>query len=220
MTTTRTSRRLIWIPVVHTQTDLGSMAEAVRRLHIQKVGRTKWEQRRKAIEDSWTDVRRLVEELDSPWDQVRLYQDGLPDCGHEREIVESLAQSGSLNHRLLLELANKGATLVGTESPVLLREEYEMAGQLLNNMNAVRPDVARRQHKRSQELLEERDLYICRRIDQTLAPGETGLLFLGLLHTLPALPADIDVQRRVPVLPTTEARTSAPSPTQPRRSAK
>ncbi len=203
-------RKLIWIPIVHTQADLGSMAGAVRRLHIQKVGRHKWEQRRQAVENSWADIRLYVEGLDLPWTQVRLYQDGLPVCGHEREIVESLAQAGSLNHQLLLELVNKGATLVGTESPQLLREEYELAGQTLKTLNAGRPDLDRRQQQRGQTLLQERDLYIGARIDQTLAPGDTGLLFLGLLHALPALPADIEVLRQTSAFQLTRTRTTAP----------
>ncbi len=195
---TRSTRRLIWVPIVHTQTDLGTMAGAVRRLHIQKVGRAKWEQHQKAVEEAWADIRRYVEGLNLPWNLVRLFQDGLPNCGKERKIVESLAREGSVNHQLLLELVNQGATLVGTESPALLREEYELAGQILKTMNAGRPDLARRQQQRSQALLQERDLYIAQRIDQALAPGETGLLFLGLLHALSTLPKDIEVVRQAP----------------------
>ncbi len=41
-------------------------------------------------------------------------------------------------------------------------------------------------------LLERRDQFIAKQIDQTLAPGETGLIFLGMLHNLQGrLPADV-----------------------------
>ncbi len=44
-----------------------------------------------------------------------------------REIVSELSASGSRNHRLLMHLMDKGAMIMGTESPELLMEEYELA---------------------------------------------------------------------------------------------
>jgi len=211
MTPTR-GRRLIWISIVHTETDLGSMAAEVRRLHVQKGGLLRWEQHRKAIEGWWMDVRQHISELNLVWSRVRLYQDGLPNCGQEVEIVESLARAGSLNHQLLQELVQRGATLVGTESPELLREEYALAGQSSKTANASRPHLAWRQQQQSQALLQKRDRYIARRIAETLASGETGLLFLGMLHVLPALPADIKVIRQVFASASTQTRTATPPP--------
>jgi len=43
-------------------------------------------------------------------------------------------------------------------------------------------------------LLQRRDQYIARRINETLRGGETGLLFLGLLHSIrPWLDEDVQV---------------------------
>lgn len=191
---TDSPRRLIWFPIVHTQADLGTMGEAVRQMRIQKIGQSRWEKHRQVVDELWAAIRRQVMELDLPWERVRLYQDGLANCGREREIVQSLAEAGSLNHQLLLDLVNKGATLVGIESPELLREEYRLAEQVLQSMSSGRKDVDRR--PQSQSLLERRDRCIAERIDQTLGAGEIGLLFLGMLHTLPGLPRDIEVLRQ------------------------
>jgi hypothetical protein len=49
------------------------------------------------------------------------------------------------------------------------------------------------------QTLSKRDAYIGRRIDESLRPGRTGILFLGMMHNLePFLPADIVVTRLVP----------------------
>jgi hypothetical protein len=45
-------------------------------------------------------------------------------------------------------------------------------------------------------LLEKRDRYLADRIDRTLSPRETGLVFLGMLHSLTGLlPANVQVTR-------------------------
>jgi hypothetical protein len=152
----------------------------------------------------WQTIREEIEKLDLDYGKVRLYQDGLPICGHEEEIVRHVAQAGSLNHQILLDLMAKGARLMGTEAPELLLEEYNIARQTLRAPDADRTgQMALRQRQLSEQMLDRRDRSIAERIDQTLQTGETGLLFLGMLHSLDgALPTDIQVLRleRVPSL--------------------
>jgi hypothetical protein len=114
---------------------------------------------------------------------VRIYQDGLPVCGHERQIVADLAGTGNRNHCLLLDLEARGAILMGTESPELLVEEYQLAAAFASG-TALR--TADRQQKLRHSLLEKRDRFIARRINATLSTGESGVLFLGLLHDVTA----------------------------------
>jgi Na+/phosphate symporter len=79
----------------------------------------------------------------------------------------------------------KGATLMGTESPDLLLEEYRLVQQILaaeNPEEAAR--IEARHEARSRCLLGRRDQYIARRLNESLRAGETGLLFLGMLHSL------------------------------------
>lgn len=181
----KTGRTLIYIPIIHTQADMGALARSVRRVTVQKLGRRAWKRNVDVIEQMWAEICRTVEGWKLPWENVRLYQDGLPRCEREAEIVTELAGAGSPNHRLLLSLMKRGATLVGTESPDLLLEEYRLVQQILaakDPEEAAR--VEARHEARSRSLLAQRDQYIAGRINESLRAGETGLLFLGMLHSL------------------------------------
>jgi hypothetical protein len=129
--------------------------------------------------------------------RVRLYQDGLPTCGHEEQIVRDLARAGSQNHGLLADLMEKGARVTGTESPALLLEEYNLAREALQASDRREsPEAAARRSALSKAILEKRDRHIGARIAETLQPGETGLIFLGRLHSLGGfLPPDVEVIR-------------------------
>jgi hypothetical protein len=187
------ARRLIWVPVIHTEADLGNMSESVKSLYVQKVGRAKWEQHLRAVRTFWSKLEEQVAALRLPYERVRLYQDGLPCCGREAEIVRTLAEAGSLNCRLLMKLMELGARITGTESPELLLEEYDLARNTLVGGSCGKPAWRVDPHRR---ILDLRDRYIATRIDRTLEQGETGLIFLGMLHSLDRrLPAGIRVMQ-------------------------
>ena len=190
-------RRLIWIPIVHTEADLGNMAESVRNLYVRKMGRAKWAKHVADIDRLWRDIRARVKGMHLDYSKVRLYQDGLPNCGHEEQIVRDLARAGSQNHQLLAALMEKGATIMGTESPELLLEEYNLAREaLVASGPGGHREASPRQSQISKAVLERRDRHIAERIAQTLQAGETGLVFLGMLHSLAGrLPRDIEIIR-------------------------
>jgi hypothetical protein len=192
-------RGLICVPIIHTQADMGALNEPIQRLKVKKLGKTIWQRNLELVNNFWTEIEQATENLALPCGRVRLYQDGLPVCGRESEIVADLAQAGSRNHQLLLKLKQKGAVLMGTESAELLVEEYQLAKQVL--AEEMSRGSARRaaQGKTLQDsLLKRRDQFIGRRISQTLLPGETGLLFVGMLHAVgPWLEPDIQVLRPV-----------------------
>jgi len=54
------------------------------------------------VEKMWQEIEGVASRLPVAPGTVRIYQDGLPICRHEQEIVSELAGSGSRNHRLLL----------------------------------------------------------------------------------------------------------------------
>lgn len=188
-------RILIHIPIIHSQADMGGLSESIQRVKIRRLGRTGWEQGVNRIEELWIQIEKVIESLALPYERVRLYQDGLPVCGREAEIVEELAKAGSRNHRLLLRLREKGATLMGTESSELLVEEYQLVQEDLaqgKSPVAMRMGASRKALRDS--LLKRRDQYIARLISDTLSMGETGIIFLGMLHSLrPWLDEDIRV---------------------------
>jgi hypothetical protein len=183
-----TVRTLLHIPIMHTQADMGALREPIRQLTIEKLGQEGWERKVKTADQRWEAIRQVIEKWELPYEQVRLYQDGLPNCGREVEIVTQLAQAGSPNHTLLVKLMQKGATLMGTESPDLLLQEYQLIQQTLARREGGRASGLEGGLARlSRSLLEKRDRYIAARISKTLGRGETGIIFLGLLHSLERL---------------------------------
>lgn len=184
------ARTLFHYPIIHGQEDLGAMEGVVAAARS-----AEQTQRHGALLDHfWTTVEDTVAGLDLDWSRVRLYQDGLPLCGRENDIVAELAAGGSRNHRLLQTLMDRGATLMGTESAELLVREYElMKKQFLEpggDAAAEEGTVA--------DLLVQRDAFIGQRINETLQPGESGMLFLGLTHTIEGH-LDADVVLRHPL---------------------
>ena len=186
-------RRLLHIPIIHGPADMGSARNTLRCAYAERGGEDIWEKSRSAIAEFWDAVERAVDNLRLDCRKARLYQDGLPVCGLEEKIVRDLAMQGVPNHRILLKLMERGATLEGTEHPDLLRTEYALIMNPVPGANdAGRTDRARAGQFR--ELLDQRDRFIARRIDVTLAQDETGILFLGAMHRAPErLPDSIGV---------------------------
>lgn len=196
-------RRLIYVPIVHTAADMGSQAEALEREHVRRHGRAEWARTRRLIDEVWEAIRVRLAALGLDPSRVRIYQDGLPVCGREVEIIRDVAATGSRNYALILALLDRGATVEGTESPALLREEYEGIRRVGEAKSEGEARRAREEYAReSARILRERDAFVVRRIDETLKDGEVGILFLGLMHEVDRLlPEDIEVQYLIPRLP-------------------
>ncbi|MEM0982462.1 MAG: hypothetical protein AAGI17_00775 [Planctomycetota bacterium] len=194
------SRRLDIIPIIHTEADLGRLADRVKSIAIERGGEEEWNRARETIASIWdrieTYARGLPEKLGGSLEGVRLYQDGLPVCGRELELVRDLAGQRSRNHKLLLELVEQGAEIEGTESPDLLLEEYRAVKAAVEaGETQTAPDT---------DLLERRDRFIAERIDATLRESEVGVLFIGMLHNVQAFLAD-DIEVRTPLDPQSHA---------------
>ncbi len=184
-------RLLFCLPIIHTQADLGAMGASIKRAKVQKLGQQEWERQVHFIDQRWNEIAQVLqgwqERNEIVHARTRLYQDGLPVCEWEEKIVREMASAGSRNHQLLLQLHEGGAMLMGTESPQLLLEEYQLVKESLQSGNQLLLE-------KSQTILQRRDQFIATRINDTLQPGETGILFLGLLHSVePYLAADIQV---------------------------
>lgn len=164
------TRRLLIVPIVHTSAELGSEGREHRADFIARHGDLRWAEREAKIEHYWLTVRDALLALPIGFDHVKVYQDSLPDGQDADRLVEDMAGHGSPNHRLLKLLKTRGATILGTESLALLLEEYQAIKE-----RRASPDLLRRS-------LESRDRFIANRIDETLADGEIGILFIGAAH--------------------------------------
>jgi len=207
-------RSLIYVPVVHTEMDMGSLAEGLQALYCARYGAAKWEEHIRTIREMWRGIGERINALQIGFRRMKLYQDGLPVCGKEELIVRELALQGSLNHQLLGQLMDRGAKLVGTESPeLLLREYYLVKSQLARGAIEGAPQAGRIGAPTSRRTpgsaaqiarttLRERDRFIARRIEETLAEDETGILFMGFAHNVHrCLSGSIKVQFLIHRLP-------------------
>ncbi len=190
-----TSRTLIYIPIVHTESDMGTLSESVKKVTLQKLGERTWRRKHQLIEKFWSGIEDTLDTLSLSYGQTRVYQDGLPVCDKEMEIITEIARKGSPNHQLLVRLMEKGATIMGTESAELLIEEYRLIKKVLESGEVKKAiEIEASQKAASDLLLRKRDAFIASRIATTLQAGETGILFLGMLHNVADfLPEDIHI---------------------------
>jgi hypothetical protein len=158
------TRKLLVIPIIHSQTDLGALGEATAREAQKHLGQRGWQHKVRAVELFWRQIEQVLKGLKLPDAKLRLYQDGLPVCGREAALVAELARAGSRNHQILEDLVARGATLMGTESWELLQEEYRLARDSLAAAGPGRPGARVRMGAAAADLLAARDRFIAARI--------------------------------------------------------
>jgi len=188
--------------MIHALSDFGSVANRLERTGEEMLTVAGWQRHQESVARFWDKLRtelelRLERELPgADWGRMRIYQDGMPVAGEDaRRIVDEVAEAGSPNYRLVRDLVARGAQIERTEDPGLLREEYELARALATARGPVEEAQAVQAYRqRGGELLRARDIFIARRIDETLKEGQLGLLFIGALHRVAEyLPPDIEV---------------------------
>lgn len=174
-------RALIHFPIIHSSQDLVNSVDfaADARGEIQNM------EYYQAVEQFWQMIETTLDSFNLNYQQLKLYQDGLPVCDSVDSIVDNVAACGSQNFQLLQKLQSKGATLVGTESVTLLLEERQLMSDLLK----AKPEKLAPLDK-AQALLEQRDNFIATRINETLQDDEMAVLFLGMSHNIEAKLAD------------------------------
>ena len=111
---------------------MGTVAEPHKKEFTDQFGVCVWNEHIKAVDEMWEGIRGRLCKLDVDHSRMRIYQDGLPLCGREMDIVRDVAAQGSQNHRIVLSLVERGASLEGTEDVQLLLKEYQYI-QAINN---------------------------------------------------------------------------------------
>jgi hypothetical protein len=196
-------RQLIYVPVIHSEADMGTVAEPHKKEFTDQFGVCVWNEHIKAVDEMWEGIRKRLCKLDIGRSKVRIYQDGLPLCGRELDIVRDVAAQGSQNHRLVLSLVQRGASLEGTEDVQFLLEEYRYIQAITGEHEAAeKRKKAKLLSNKRKLLLCRRDRFIAQRIDKTLKEGETGVLFAGMAHQVDKyLPKDIHISYLIFRLP-------------------
>ncbi len=182
---------------------MGTVAEPHKKEFTDQFGVCVWNEHIKAVDQMWEGIRKRLGSLHVDHSKVRVYQDGLPVCGREMHIVRDVAAQGSQNHRLVLSLVERGASLEGTEDVQLLLEEYHYIQAITSEPEpAERRRKAKSLSRQRKRLLHQRDRFMAQRIGETLKDGETGILFAGISHRIDKyLPKDISVSYLIFRLP-------------------
>ena len=186
-----------------------SLAGPHKKEFTDQFGVCVWNEHIKAVDEMWEGIQQaLMASWMSNTRRSRIYQDGLPLCGGEMDIVRDVAAQGSQNHRLVLSLVQRGAFLEGTEDVQLLLEEYSYIQAITRERE---PGEKHRKAKslgdKRKLLLRQRDQFIAQRIDKTLKEGETGILFAGMAHQVDKyLPKDINISYLIFRLPFSKLR--------------
>ncbi len=188
-------RKLLYVPIIHVEADLGSLAEPVARTSHRIYGQARWERHQETVKEFWDSIAAHFEGSEAAG--LKVYQDGLLAEGElGRRIIDEGARSGSRNFEVVKKLMERGAEIRKTEEACLLREECECLMKMVHSRSAWGKLWAYLQYKlRQRKLLTRRDKFIAGRINETLKAGETGVLFLGAYHdVLPHLSRDIEVK--------------------------
>jgi len=188
-------RTLFYVPIIHTSSDLGSLAKDVAKRGIVELGQEVWDEHLKTVEGFWDAILlyfMYVDELG-----LKIYQDGMVAGGEiGQKIVEEGTRLGSKNYELVARLLKQGAILIKTEDFNLVKEERDRLLTLTKAKSVTQKLIAFIKYKLvKNRLLNKRDRFIAQRINETLNDGERGVLFIGAFHNVKNfLPGDIQIK--------------------------
>jgi hypothetical protein len=189
-------RKLIYIPVIHSGSDMGSIADGINKKGTSELGREAWQAHIKTVEQYWDLIADYCERPELDKGALKIYQDSMVTDGEiASKIIEDNLKMGSRNYRIISKLISKGAEIVKTEDFSLVKKELDIYKSISESDRLLKKlfKLLIIKYKRK-TLMKKRDAFITASIDETLLPGETGLLFLGAYHNiLNKLPADIEV---------------------------
>jgi hypothetical protein len=188
-------RTLLYVPIIHTSADLGSLAKDVERRGLDKFGENMWRDHLRTIDGLWDALFLYFDSI--PVSGVKIFQDGMfADGDVGLNIVQEGEKAGSKNHQLVSKLLHRGALLMKTEDFNLVKKERDRLLKMIRAKTTAEKIFGLIIYKLTKKtLLKQRDEYIAQRIDQALKEGETGILFIGAYHHVrPRLPRDIHIK--------------------------
>jgi len=189
-------RKLLHVPIIHTESDLGSAAPVIDQRSASLCGEKRWARHKATVSGFWQRMADYLSHIDAA--NLKIYQDGLLANGDlGRRIVEEGARRGSKNYEIILDLMKRGAEIRKTEDAALLEQEYEHISRLTKAKTPAQRIPAYMEYESHKDrLTNERDKCVAKAINETLAEGEVGILFMGAYHdVISHLARDIAVEQ-------------------------
>ncbi len=187
-------RRLIYVPIIHMSADMGTISKKMTKKGIAGFGEVFWKKHQETVSGFWDSIAKYFAKLEAK--DLKIYQDGLVVDGEiGQKIVEEAIKAGSKNYEVIDDLLKRGAILLQTEDFALVKEERDRIVRITKAKTTTKKLIAYLRYKFAKNrLLNKRDDYIAKRIDETLNHGETGILFVGAFHNMiHRLPKDIEM---------------------------
>jgi hypothetical protein len=187
-------KTLILVPVIHMSSDMGSLAKDLNTRGIADLGEELWKEHLKTVETFWEELSRYFGTIHVSG--MKIYQDGMIAEGEVgRMIVQEGVKSGSKNYELVSKLLKRGAILVKTEDFKLVKKERDSLIAITQAKSLTEKLIAFIKYKVTKNiLLNKRDEFIARRVNETLKLVETGIIFIGAYHNIKGrLPKDIRI---------------------------
>jgi hypothetical protein len=187
---------VIYVPIIHMSADLGSIAKQVDKRGILDLGGEVWEKHMETVKSFWDAISHYFDSIDVSG--MKIYQDGMVTDGEVgQKIVEQGIKAGSKNYELVLGLLKRGAILVKTEDFKLVREERDRLLAITEEKPVIQKLISFVKYKLvKNRLLNKRDKFIAKSIEETLKDNERGILFIGAYHNIKKrLPKDIQIKQ-------------------------
>ena len=157
-------------------------ARTLQQEGLREFGETLWKRHEETVLGFWDAIAGYFDSIEVPG--FKIYQDGMVAGGETAmAIVREVRQTGSRNYQIISELIRKGAILVKTEDLNLVKEERDWILKMTQAKSRTQKLAAALKYKLAKNnLLERRDKFIAKQINDTLQEGERGILFIGAFH--------------------------------------
>jgi len=189
-------RTLIYIPIIHSGADMGSLGKELKRKSISGLGENRWQKHTETVNGYWASIESCFETSDFFIKGIKIYQDGMfVDGEMAMKIIDEGIKSGSKNFEIVSKLIGRGCVLIRTEDFKMVKDEYDGLQSVLKSKTNIKKLFLLFRYKILKPiLLLRRDNFIAGRIAETLDKNETGILFIGAYHNIiKKLPKDITV---------------------------
>ena len=189
-------RKLLYVPIIHMEPDLGSLVGSIQEKSSYIVGEERWRKHKETVSAFWDSIANYFDSVEGI--EFKIYQDGLMAAGDlGMRIIKEGAEKGSKNYMLVLKLIERGGELRKTEDAGLLLAEYDYISKIVQSKNLLKVMAAYLRYRmRKKQLTMTRDKFIARTVNETLRDDEVGVLFIGAYHDVLAfLAKDIVIEQ-------------------------
>jgi len=103
-------RTLIYVPIIHSTADMGSLGEELERKTVSNLGEHKWQKHIDTVNGYWGVIESYFENIDISVKVIKIYQDGMfVDGEMAMKMIGDGVKSGSKNSEIVSKLINRGA---------------------------------------------------------------------------------------------------------------